>query len=92
MDQEFSITEISTSEPAGYFINLYAVFSQSSQGSVISPILFNVFVDDPEDAVPNDLTVNTCKYADGCTQDELIYPDSQSNMHEVSRCCIKMGK
>ena len=34
------------------------------QGSVISPMLFNVYIDDLEDEIPANLTVDTSKYAD----------------------------
>ncbi|CAB3983437.1 Hypothetical predicted protein [Paramuricea clavata] len=52
-------------------------------GSVISPTLFNVHVDDLEDCIPNYLDINTHKYADDCTQDEVIPYGSTSNMQEV---------
>ena len=41
------------------------------QGSVISPTLSNVYVNDVEDSIPNSLTVGTYKYADDCTLDEF---------------------
>ena len=53
------------------------------QGSVISPTLFNVHVDDLEDCIPSYLDINTHKYADDCTQDEVIPYGSTSNMQEV---------
>ena len=34
-----------------------------TQGSVISPLLFNVYVNDFESSVPDYLSINTCKYA-----------------------------
>ena len=43
------------------------------QGSVISLSLFNVRVNDFEDSVPDHLSINTCKYADDCTQDEFFF-------------------
>ena len=52
------------------------------QGSVISPVLFNVIINDLEDAVPNHLPISTNKYADDCTQHELISLNSQGNMQE----------
>ena len=33
------------------------------QGSVISPILFNVHINDMEDSIPDHLMINTHKYA-----------------------------
>lgn len=42
------------------------------QGSVISPTLFNVHVNDLETSIPEQLSINTCKYADDCTQDEGV--------------------
>lgn len=42
------------------------------QGSVISPMLFNVHIDDLEDAIPNPMNINTCKYADDCTIDQAV--------------------
>ena len=41
------------------------------QGSVISPTLFNVHINDLEDAVPNHVNIDTCKYADDCTQYQI---------------------
>jgi retron-type reverse transcriptase len=42
------------------------------QGSVISPNLFNVHINDLEDTVPNLVNINTCKYADDCTQYQIV--------------------
>ena len=42
------------------------------QGSVISLILFNVHINDLEVSVPDSLVVDTCKYADDCTQHESV--------------------
>ena len=54
------------------------------QGSVISPMLFNVHIDDIEDAIPNHMNyVNTCKYADNCTQDQIIGAGDSSHIQEA---------
>ena len=54
------------------------------QGSVISPMLFNVHIDDIEDAIPNHMNyVNTCKYADDCTQDQIIGAGDSSHIQEA---------
>jgi hypothetical protein len=42
------------------------------QGSVISPMLFNVYIDYLEDEIPANLTVDTSKYADDCTLDQAV--------------------
>ena len=42
------------------------------QGSVISPRLFNGYVNDVEDSIPNSQAVGTCKYADDCTLNESV--------------------
>jgi retron-type reverse transcriptase len=52
------------------------------QGSVISLSLFNVRVNDFENSVPDHLSINSCKYADDCTQDEFFFPSSTGvDMH-----------
>ena len=56
------------------------------QGSVISPTLFNVYVNDIEDSIPNSLAVGTYKYADDCTLDESVKEGDVSNMQEVLNC------
>ena len=56
------------------------------QGSVISPTLFNVYVNDVEDSIPNSLAVSTHKYADDCTLDESVKEGDVSNMQEVLNC------
>ena len=38
------------------------------QGAVISPTLFNIYINDMEDCIPNELPTTTCKYADDCSQ------------------------
>ena len=53
------------------------------QGSVMSPMLFNVHVDDLENVMPNYLSINTCKYADDCTQDEIVALGSTSHIQKV---------
>ena len=52
------------------------------QGSVISPILFNVHINNLEDSVPSHLKISSCKYADDCTQYEIIQRDGYSNLQE----------
>ena len=42
-----------------------------------------VMINDLEDAVPNHLPISTNKYADDCTEHELISLNSQGNMQEV---------
>ena len=39
------------------------------QGSVISPLLFGIFIDDFDDSIPVEMQgrVKMCKYADDCT-------------------------
>ena len=54
-----------------------------AQGSFISPTLLNVHVNDLENSVPDHLSINTCKYADDCTQDEVVAQGTTSHMQEV---------
>ena len=53
------------------------------KGSVISPTLSNVHINDLEDSVPDSLVVDTCKYADDCTQGESVQLGATSHMQEV---------
>ncbi|CAB3978984.1 Hypothetical predicted protein [Paramuricea clavata] len=53
------------------------------QGSVMSPALFNIHINDIENSIPNGLSINICKYADDCTQDEVVSQDSSSHMQEA---------
>ena len=53
------------------------------QGSVLSPTLFNIPINDIENSIPDRLSINTCKYADDCTQDETVSQGSSSHMQEV---------
>ena len=53
------------------------------QGSVISPTLFNVHINDIEDSVPNSIAVDTHKYADDCTLDQSVKEGDVSKMQEV---------
>jgi hypothetical protein len=48
------------------------------QGSVISLTLFNIHVYDLETSIPEQLSINTCKYADDYTQDEVVTQGSCS--------------
>ena len=57
--------------------------SRLKQGSVFSPTLFNIHIDDLERCVPKELEVSTYKYANDCTQSERIMKGECSNMQEV---------
>ena len=53
------------------------------QEGVISPTLFNVHINDIEEGIPRELCISTCKYADDCTQYQLVPLNSKSRMKEV---------
>ena len=53
------------------------------QGSVISPMLFNVYIDDLEDEIPANLTVNTWKNADDCTLDQAVGAGQISHVQQA---------
>ena len=55
------------------------------QGCVISPLLFNIHINDIKDAIPNELRdqVHVCKYADDCTVFMKIQKGSESKMQAV---------
>ena len=55
------------------------------QGSVISPLLFGIFLDDFDDSIPVELQgrVKMCKYTDDCTASESIPNGELSNMQKV---------
>ena len=55
------------------------------QGSVISPLLFAIFIDDFDDSIPVEMQgrVKMCKYADDCTASESIPNGELSNMQKV---------
>ena len=53
------------------------------QGSVISPTLFNVHINDLEDSIPGHHNVSSCKYANDCTQYDIIQEDGNSKIQEA---------
>ena len=53
------------------------------QGSVISPTLFNVHINDLENSLPAHIEVSSCKYADDCTQYDIVQKDGNSNIQEA---------
>ena len=53
------------------------------QGGVISPTLFNVHINDIEEGNPRELFISTCRYADDCTQYQLVPLNSKSRMKDV---------
>ena len=50
------------------------------QGSVMSPVLFNIHINDIESAIPERLFMNSSKYADDCTLDESVSQGSTNHM------------
>ena len=50
------------------------------QGSVLSPALFNIHINDLENSIPDDLEIDTTKYADDCTEDQLVEQGKSSSM------------
>ena len=54
------------------------------QRSVISPLLFSIFIDDFDDFIPVEMErVRMCKYADDCTVYESVPSGCSSNMQKV---------
>ncbi|XP_046861627.1 uncharacterized protein LOC124454918 [Xenia sp. Carnegie-2017] len=53
------------------------------QGAVISPVLFNVYINDLKDNIPKEIDANTCKYADDCTQNQIVERGECSSMQKV---------
>ena len=53
------------------------------RGGVLSPTLFNVFVNDIDDCCPPGVSISTCKYADDCIQYEPVPTGSDSHMQVV---------
>lgn len=71
-------------------VKLYGVLSKPGEviagvpnGGVISPTLFNVHIDDIEKDIPRDLGTTTCKYADECTQYQIVPLNSENRMQVV---------
>ena len=56
------------------------------QGSVLSPTLFNIHIDDLDACVPEELKGSTHKYADDCTQSECIMKGKCTSMQEDLDC------
>ena len=50
------------------------------QGSVLSPALFNIHINDLENSIPDNLDIDTTKYADDCTEDQLVEQGKSSSM------------
>ena len=68
----------------GVLSSIGPVIAGVPQGGVILPTLFNVMVNDIEDCIPSNLDVTPCKYADDCTQYELVATNSTSHMQDVT--------
>ena len=76
-------------------VNLHGVMSSIApcpagvpQGSINSPILFSIHINDLEDSIPDHLTINTNKYADDCTLDEVIERGLSSHVQESTNAII----
>ena len=53
------------------------------QGSVISPTLFNVHINDINDSIHKSIEADAYKYADDCTLNESVKEGNVSHMQEV---------
>jgi hypothetical protein len=46
-------------------------------------MLFNIYINDMENCIPNELSTVTCKYADDCSQYELLSIGRNSKVPEA---------
>jgi putative component of membrane protein insertase Oxa1/YidC/SpoIIIJ protein YidD len=46
-------------------------------------MLFNIYINDMENCIPNELSTITCKYADDCSQYELVSIGQNSKVPEA---------
>ena len=80
-------------------VNINGTFSSTSnclcgvpQGSVLSPALFNIHINDLEDSILDYLVVDTTKYADDCTEDQLVGEGMSSSMQVAIDCICKWAE
>ena len=71
-------------------VNLHGILSSKQpcpsgvpQRSLISPSLFNAHINNLEDAVPSLVNIDTCKYAEDCTQYQIVERGMCSTMQEA---------
>ena len=53
--------------------------------------LFNVHIDDLDGSVPTYLNDNTCKYADDCSQHEIVLQHETNLMQQVLNTMCDFG-
>ena len=46
-------------------------------------MLYNIYINDMENCIPNELSTVTCKYADDCSQYELVSIGRNSKVQEA---------
>ena len=67
----------------GVLSRIGTVSAGVSQGGVISPTQFNVYISDIKNYIPNEITITTRKYADDCSQYEFVSTSLNSKMQEA---------
>ena len=85
MDPEFPDRPHTASKLPGALSTKSSCPAGVPQGSVISLLLFNTYIDDIDDAIPANLCdrVRVCKYADDCTFYESISTNDEPSMQVV---------
>jgi hypothetical protein len=55
----------------------------TSKFGYLSYTLFNVHMNDIEHSVPRHLEVSSCKYADDCTEYDIVQEDDNNNIQDI---------